>query len=104
MNTIKTPATLVELGDMAHEMGVSVVHLLEMLPPIPIPRRPAGYTLAEDSDDYWSGQGIIKRGWIITPVWNSTTDTHSLDVWLAEHYAPTYANLSPGLPVRTLTS
>jgi hypothetical protein len=44
--TIKMPATVVELGDMAEAMGMTVVELLQMLPPIP--RKPAGYTLAAD--------------------------------------------------------
>ena len=92
MNTTKYPATVREAGDMA-PVGMKLSEFLEMLSPIPMP--PAGYTLAKGSETRWIGAEIVKRRWIITPAWTSTTDTHSLELWMAEHRAPTYAQLSP---------
>lgn len=91
--TTKRPATVRELGDMAEKMNVTAVQLMEMLSPWPMP--PAGYVVDPSSDTRWLGPETFHRKWIITPVWNANTDTHSFDVWLAEHYAPTYANLTP---------
>jgi hypothetical protein len=93
MNSTKYPATVRELGDMAEELGMKASELLEMLGPIPMP--PAGYTLAPKSSDRWIGTEIINRRWILTPVWHSTTDSHSVDVWMADHMPPNYAELTP---------
>lgn len=78
---------------MAHALGMELSEFLEMLAPIPMP--PVGYTLAPKSSDRWIGTETMNRGWIITPVWNATTNTHSLEVWMADHKAPNYAELTP---------
>jgi hypothetical protein len=78
---------------MAEELSMKASELLEMLGPIPMP--PAGYTLAPKCSDRWIGTEIINRRWILTPVWHSTTDSHSVDVWMADHEPPNYAQLSP---------
>ncbi|WP_284985481.1 hypothetical protein [Arthrobacter sp. fls2-241-R2A-172] len=92
-NTIKRPATVRELGNMAEEMNMTASQLLEFLGPWPEP--PADYTPDPHSDVRWLGPESYHQKWIITPVWNSTTDAHSFDVWLTEHQPPTYADLSP---------
>ncbi|MEW1921241.1 hypothetical protein [Pseudarthrobacter oxydans] len=94
MNTTKYPATVRELAEMAEKLDMTVLSLLEMLSPIPMP--PAGYTLAPKSDSRWIGTETMNRGWIITPVWDATTNTHFLDVWMADHKKPNYATLTPG--------
>lgn len=91
--TTKYPATVREAGDMAEKLGMKLSEFLEMLGPIPMP--PAGYTLAPKSSEKWIGTETMNRGWIITPAWNATTNTHSLEFWVADHRAPSYANLSP---------
>ncbi|QSZ47210.1 hypothetical protein [Arthrobacter sp. D5-1] len=91
-NTIKRPATVRELGNMAEEMNMTAAQLLEFLGPWPEP--PAGYTLDPHSDVRWLGPETCHRKWIITPVWNSATEAHSLDVWLADHQPPNYAEMS----------
>lgn len=93
MNTTKYPATVREAGDMAHALGMKLPEFLEMLGPIPMP--PAGYTLAPKSSDRWIGEEKMHRGWIITPAWSAATNTHSLEVWMADHKAPNYATLTP---------
>lgn len=93
MNNTKYPVTVREAGSMAHALGMELSEFLEMLGPIPMP--PAGYFLAEKSSDRWIGHEVVKRDWIITPTWNATTNTHSLELWMANHRPPTYANLSP---------
>lgn len=95
MNTTKYPATVRELGAMAAKLGMKAPELLEMLSPIPMP--PAGYTLAPKSDTRWIGPETMSRGWIITPAWtwNSNGGAHSIEVWMADHTPPRYANLSP---------
>ncbi|WP_104175521.1 hypothetical protein [Arthrobacter sp. Y81] len=93
MNTTKYPATVRELGDMAEKLGMKASELLEMLGPIPMP--PAGYTLARRSGDRWTGPETFNRGWIITPAWNASTNTHSIELWAASHEPPSYANLTP---------
>jgi hypothetical protein len=92
-HTTKYPATVREAGDMAHALGMKLSEFLELLSPIPMP--PAGYTLAKGSDSRWIGPETMNRRWIITPVWNATTNTHSLELWMADHQPPTYAALSP---------
>ena len=91
--TTNYPATVRELAEMAEKLGMKPSELLGILGPIPMP--PAGYTLAEGCDDHWIGHEIVKRGWIITPAWNSTSNVHSIELWAANHEPPTYALLSP---------
>jgi hypothetical protein len=93
MNTTKYPATVRELGDMAEKLGMLPSEVLELLGPIPMP--PAGYTLAPKSSQRWIGTEIINGRWILTPVWDATTASHSVDVWMADHEPPNYANLAP---------
>jgi hypothetical protein len=95
MNTTKYPLTVRELGQMAEARGMTAPRLLEVLGPIPMP--PEGYTLAPKSDTRWIGTETMNRGWIITPVWtwNSTGGTHSIEVWMADHEPPTYADITP---------
>lgn len=95
MNTqiTKIPATVRELGDMAAALGMLPSELLELLGPIPMP--PAGYTLARKSDRRWIGPEIIHGRFILTPVWDAVTNSHSVDVWLADHQAPNYSTLTP---------
>lgn len=91
--SLKAPATVRELGDMAEALGMTVPELLDLLGPIPMP--PAGFILAAKSSDRWTGPEIVRRGWIVTPVWNATTGRHSLEVWISDHVPPAYGNLSP---------
>lgn len=95
MNTKATnyPATVREAAKMAEKLGMNMSALLEMLGPIPMP--PTGYTLAPGCSDVWVGTETMNRGWIITPVWNAATNTHSVEVWMADHEAPTYADITP---------
>lgn len=90
--TTKYPDTVRELGEMASALGILPSELLELLGPVPMP--PAGYTLTPKSDDRWVGAETIKSGWIITPTWYASTNTHYIEVWLAEHYRPNYSPLS----------
>lgn len=84
--------TVREFGDMAYELGITFVELLDAVGPIPTP--PAGYTLAPKSESRWIGTETMARGWIITPVWDATTNTHSLDLWAANHEPPNYATMT----------
>lgn len=59
------------------------------------PKRPEGYTLPRRSEYRWVGPEIVHSRFILTPVWDARTDTHSVDVWMADHQPPNYANLSP---------
>lgn len=95
MNTTKYPVTVREAGDMAEKLGMTLPSLLEMLGPIPMP--PAGYTLAPKSDNRWIGPETMSRRWIITPAWtwDSNGAAHSIEVWMADHKRPTYANITP---------
>jgi len=90
--TTKYPATIRDLGNMAEERGMNIVELFEELGPIPMP--PAGYTLAPKSSQRWIGTEIINGRWILTPAWDATTASHSVDVWMADHEPPNYANLT----------
>ncbi|WP_314324193.1 hypothetical protein [Paenarthrobacter ilicis] len=92
-HTIKRPATVRELGNMAEEMNMTAAQLLEFLGPWPEP--PTGYSLDPHSDSRWLGPEKHHRRWIITPVWNSASEAYSLDVWLADHQPPNYAEMSP---------
>jgi len=76
---------------MAAKLGMTLPEFLEMLGPIPMP--PAGYTSAKGGSR-WIGEDITRRGWIITPAWNATTNTHSIELWTANHEPPRYADLS----------
>lgn len=92
MNSTKTPATVRDLADMAHEQGKTLVEMLDIIGPIPMP--PAGYILAQGHDVKWIGHEIVNRRWIITPTWDAAND-RSLEVWMADHESPSYAHLSP---------
>jgi hypothetical protein len=92
MNATKYPATVREAGDMAAKLGMKLSEFLEMLGPIPMP--PAGYTLAKGSETRWTGPETVKSRWIIQPAWNSTTNTITVELWMADHQPPTYANLT----------
>jgi|GEM_PF-4161659 len=91
MNSTKTPATVRELADMAREQGKTLVEMLDIIGPIPMP--PAGYILAQGREDKWIGHEIVNRRWIITPTWN-VPNGRALEVWMADHKAPRYAELS----------
>ncbi|MCD4850093.1 hypothetical protein LN996_04665 [Arthrobacter sp. AK01] len=77
------PATVREAAKIAAAEGktLSVLfqELVTELGPCPAP--PDGYTLDPHSDVRWLGPETYHEKWIITRVWNSTTDAHSLDVW-----------------------
>lgn len=96
--TINYPVTFRDLVQDAMKLGRSPSeHLAKLEKKLgPIPRPPAGYTLAEDSDDRWIGGEIMNRNWIITSAWtwNSTGGAHSLELWMANNKPPTYAHLS----------
>jgi hypothetical protein len=102
MKTTNYPATVRELGDMAEQLGMTAVELLDMLGPIPMP--PLGYTLAPKSSDRWFGPEIINGRWILTPVWHSRTDSFSVNVWMADHQRPNYANLTQDEAVELATA
>ncbi|MBT1001179.1 hypothetical protein KIH31_01075 [Paenarthrobacter sp. DKR-5] len=91
------PATLLELAKIAkqrEERPTATLAALETeLGPCPMP--PEGYTLAPGSSTRWVGPETTNRGWIITPVWDFTTNSHSIEVWMAGHQPPSYASLSP---------
>jgi hypothetical protein len=91
--TTKYPPTVRALGDMAEKLGMTAVELLDLLGPIPMP--PAGYALAPKSSHRWAGTEIIHGRFIVTPIWEATTGSHSVDVWMADHERPNYSNLTP---------
>jgi hypothetical protein len=95
--TIKWPATVRELGQMAEQRGMKASELLgELLEKAgPIPRPPAGYVLADGRDERWYGQEIVKRRWIILPVWDAVTDRHSLEIWMSGHEHSAHGHLTP---------
>jgi hypothetical protein len=82
MNATNWPATVRELGNLAHEKGMSLVALMDQLEselgPMPMP--PDSYTLAPGTDDLWVGNDVVNRGWILTPGWKSDTG-HCINVW-----------------------
>lgn len=84
--------TVREFADMAYGRGMTFVELLDEAGPIPT--RPAGYTLAPKSDFRWTGPEVIHGRFILTPVWDAATDSHSVDVWMADHMPPNYAELT----------
>lgn len=91
------PATLLELANLSRqtdEMPTATLDALEAeLGPCPLP--PRGYTTAAGSSTRWIGPETTSRAWMITAAWDFTTDSHSIEVWLAEHQPPSYASLSP---------
>lgn len=93
----KWPTTVVACAEDALRRGMKLSEYLEELEkrlgPVPMP--PAGFQMDPHSDVRWLGPEVYHERWIITPVWNSTTGAHSLDVWLADHQPPNYADLSP---------
>lgn len=91
--TIRRPFTLRELGDWCNSHEMTILQGLDFF--APWPTAPAGYTLAPKSETRWIGPETMARGYIITPVWDATTNTHSLDVWMADHKKPNYATLTP---------
>jgi hypothetical protein len=84
------PATLGELADLAEKQGKRlsdlVTELERDLGPCPMP--PKGYTLAKGSSGYWTGPEIFARAYIITPGWNSATNTHHVELWLSKDHQP----------------
>lgn len=92
-DSIKYPATVKEACRMAAKLRATLSEFLESIGPLPMP--PADYTLAPGCSDRWIGPEVVSRRWIITPAWDATTDTHSLEVWMADHTPPTYGNLTP---------
>jgi hypothetical protein len=92
MNSTKIPATVRDLADMAQEQGKTLVEMLDIIGPIPMP--PAGYVLAQGHEVKWIGHEIVNRRWIITPTWTAAAG-RSLEVWMAGHEPPSYAHLSP---------
>lgn len=92
-NTIKRPATVRELGEWCEQNEKTILEGLEFFSPWPA--APDGYTVDPKSDDRWLGPEQYHEKWIITPVWNATRDTHSFDVWLADHQPPHHTEISP---------
>lgn len=85
--------TVREFADMAFGRGMTFVELLDEVGTIHT--APAGYTLAPKSDFRWTGPEVIHGRFILTPVWDAATDSHSVDVWMADHMPPNYAELTP---------
>jgi hypothetical protein len=92
------PATVRELGDFAEALDITAVQLLEVLGPRPWP--PAGYILAHGREDVWTGTETVNPRWTITPVWNSTTKTHSLELMLSVNHPQAYAQMSAASAVQ----
>lgn len=95
MNTTKPFSAMTEheSANMAYERGMTFVELLDEVSPIPWPS--AGYTLGPKSDFRWIGSEVIHGRFILTPVWDAATDSHSVDVWIADHQPPSYSGLTP---------
>jgi hypothetical protein len=103
-HTIKAPATVRELGDLAEKLDMDLMEVWDLLtdalgakwwehglgevtftfntvieaPKAPLP--PAGYVLAEGVDDRWIAAEIETAGSVIIPVWNAI-DQHLLELW-----------------------
>lgn len=92
--TIKTPRTVREAGDMAEKLGITLVELLDMLGPIPMP--PSGYSLIKTGSDKWVGPEIVGPRWIATTVWNASTAEQTIEIFTATHVGEKYTNLTPG--------
>lgn len=84
------PATIRELAQMAERAGKSLVEVFEQLEselgPMPLP--PDGYTLAHGCDEIWVGTEIMNAKYIITPGWNASTNTHTVELWMSEDSQP----------------
>lgn len=91
--SISRPYTMRDLVHWASENDMDVLQALDFF--APWPTRPEGYTLPAKSDHRWIGPEIYHSRFIVTPVWDARTDTHSIDVWLADHKRPNYSNLTP---------
>lgn len=91
--SIKYPTTVREAGERAAQEGLLLSEYLESRGPFPMP--PSGHSLAQGSSSRWLGHEIVNRRWIITPTWDAATDSHAIEVWMADHKAPSYAELSP---------
>lgn len=92
-NSIKSPRTVREAGDMAHQLGMTPAEFLDMLGPIPMP--PAGYVLFKAGSDRWIGPEIVGPRWIVTAVWNAATNERTVEVFTATHVGEKYTNLTP---------
>lgn len=105
-NPTNWPATIRELGEMAAREDLDLGAMLDRLEAEagPIPRPPAGYTLAPGCSDHWIGTEIINGRWIITPAWDSTTNRHTLEVWMADHQPPNYSALTPSAALELAAS
>lgn len=51
---------------------------------------PTGYVKVKECSDLWVGPESTDRGWIVTPVWDSSKDKHAIEVW-----TPKYNLLTP---------
>ncbi|MEV8148740.1 hypothetical protein AB0O52_11435 [Arthrobacter sp. NPDC080073] len=78
-NDIKNNITLRELGDIAGSFPK-----LRRLLDLPWKTPPTGYTKAHGFEDRWEGPEIIKRRWIITPVWDMATGLQTVELWMAK--------------------
>ena len=115
-HTIKAPTTVRELGSLSERLDMKLPEVWDLLTDAlgdkwwehgfgevtftvaeaPKPAAPpAGYVLAKGCADLWTGPETVKRGWIITLAWNSTTGLHTIELWTADHRPPTYSSLAP---------
>ncbi|WP_422757260.1 hypothetical protein [Paenarthrobacter sp. C1] len=124
-HTIKVPTTVREIGDLAEQLDMGFTEILDFFAEScgpnwwnhdhedftvefferseyvaqelghTTPEPPSGYDLADGCSDHYVGDEYAKRGWIITPAWNATTNRHSIELWLADHEEPRYADLAP---------
>ncbi|WP_248760238.1 hypothetical protein [Pseudarthrobacter sp. SSS035] len=117
---IKAPTTVAELGDLAEWLGMDIVEVWDLLDdalgekwwkhglgevtftfssavaaPPQAPTPPSGYVRSKKGSERWIGDDIVKGPWIVTPVWNAATNTHTIELWMANHKRPRYAQLSP---------
>lgn len=90
--TINRPTTLRELGDLAGDFP-TFMRLLEELGPWPTP--PADYVMTKGNEDRWTGTERLNRGYIVTPVWNATTDSRTIDLWTSKDPGESDAHLTP---------
>jgi hypothetical protein len=84
------PALIRELAQQAQSEGKSLpdlaAELTDELGPVPLP--PVGYSLAHGCDELWVGAEITNEKYTITPSWNATTNTHTVELWLSEDAQP----------------
>ena len=122
-NTIKRPITLRELGDLSENLKLPIQETWSLLTnalgeewwehdhhevtlalgSTPSLAAPAGYELAEGCSDHWTGREIMNRGWIVNQAWNSTTGQSTIELWVADHEAPSYGNLTPADAINLAT-